>query len=36
MPRVMIAGLLDVLGWYLKGMGTCCVAYMAIFGKWEL
>ncbi|WP_432286812.1 ABC transporter permease subunit [Aminobacter sp. BA135] len=41
MPWVMTAGLSGVLGWYLRDwrLGTLaasCVAYMAIFGKWEL
>ncbi|WP_269932846.1 ABC transporter permease [Aminobacter sp. HY435] len=41
MPWVMTAGLSGVLGWYLKDwrlglLSTGCVAYMAIFGKWEL
>ncbi|GAA2844370.1 glycine betaine/proline transport system permease protein [Aminobacter aminovorans] len=41
MPWVMTAGLAGVLGWYLKdwrlgALAAGCVAYMAIFGKWEL
>ncbi|MDR7222242.1 ABC transporter permease subunit [Aminobacter aminovorans] len=41
MPWVMTAGLSGVLGWYLKdwrlgALAAGCVAYMAIFGKWEL
>ncbi|GAA4123497.1 ABC transporter permease [Aminobacter aganoensis] len=41
MPWVMTAGLSGVLGWYLKDwrlglLSAGCVAYMAIFGKWEL
>lgn len=41
MPWVMIAGLSGVLGCYLKdwrlgALAAGCVAYMAIFGKWEL
>ncbi|CAI2932419.1 ABC transporter permease [Aminobacter niigataensis] len=41
MPWVMTAGLSGVLGCYLKDwrlglLSAGCVAYMAIFGKWEL
>jgi len=41
MPWVMTAGLSGVLGWYLRdwrlgALAAGCVAYMAIFGKWEL
>lgn len=41
MPWVMVAGLSGVLGWYLRdwrlgALAAGCVAYMAIFGKWEL
>jgi len=41
MPWVMTAGLSGVLGWYLRdwrlgALAASCVAYMAIFGKWEL
>lgn len=41
LPWVMISGLAGVLGSYLKdwrlgALAAICVAYMAIFGKWEL
>ncbi len=41
MPWVMTAGLAGVLGcflkdWRLGALASGCVAYMAIFGKWEL
>lgn len=41
MPWVMIAGLAGVLGWFVKdwrlgALSAGCVAYMAVFGKWEL
>lgn len=41
MPWVMTAGLAGVFGWYLRDwrlglLSAGCVAYMAIFGKWEL
>lgn len=41
MPWTMTAGLAGVLGWYLKDwrlglLSAGCVAYMAVFGKWEL
>lgn len=41
MPWVMIAGLAGVFGWYLRDwrlglLSAGCVAYMAIFGKWDL
>ncbi|MBN9252863.1 MAG: ABC transporter permease subunit, partial [Mesorhizobium sp.] len=41
MPWVMTAGLCGVLGWSLRdwrlgALAAGCVAYMAIFGKWEL
>lgn len=41
LPWVMIAGLAGVLGcylndWRLGALAAGCVAYMAIFGKWEL
>jgi len=41
LPWVMISGLAGVLGCYLRdwrlgALAAICVAYMAIFGKWEL
>lgn len=41
LPWTMLVGLAAVLGWYLRGPGLAllaggCVAYVAIFGKWDL
>ncbi|RUM98148.1 ABC transporter permease subunit [Pseudaminobacter arsenicus] len=41
MPWVMTAGLFGVLGWFLRdwrlgALAAAGVAYMAVFGKWEL
>ncbi|WP_054308538.1 ABC transporter permease subunit [Mesorhizobium sp. 1M-11] len=41
MPWLMIMGLAGLLGWHLRDwrlalLSAGCVAYMAIFGKWEL
>jgi glycine betaine/proline transport system permease protein len=41
LPWIMTAGLCGVLGWSLRdwrlgALSAGCVAYMAVFGKWEL